>query len=733
MRPPHARVLLLCGLGALALVHMREAVFEGRVYFERDIHLQWHGQMESFVRAVSEGALPLWDPWQGFGQPMLANPNNQILYPPTWLNLLMVPETYYKLYLFAHLLLGGLGAARLARRLGIGGVGAFVAGGAFLTSGPFLSLGNAWNHLAGAAMLPWIVLSADRLAEAPGLRRSVALGAWLAAALLAGSPDYMLLALPAAAGLAVWRARRRGTSPARLLAAGAAALAFGAGLSAAQMLPAMELVSRSARAAFPAGERDHWSLHPLAAAQAALPTTLQAAPLPVEWRDVLFEGREPYLFSIYLGVPLLVLAGLGYRRAARFPRHLLGALFGLGLLWSLGRFTPFHGLVATLAPPLGMLRFPVKGVVLVALAVALLAGQGLERLRAERAGRATWLVVLVVAAAATAGGAVLRRDTAWMPLATPLFAAAGLLLASVAAATRSATWARVGLLSVLALGDLAWVHRNLNPTAPADFYRARPAAIGDLASAEAGRVLVFDYSAHPDWAPRYLGRPRAFVVAARPGARHFWAGAMGLRLYPVAPLLAGWRVPGSYSRDLLGLLPQPLVAMNDALVATFPGPAFVRLLERGGVSRFAALHDVDTPGLALLRRVRGPFFEDIRLYDVPGARPRAYLAAAERGAAGPPRGRARIASFRSDRVRLDVESDAPARVVLLDAWDPGWRATLDGAPVPVATADLAFRSVAVPAGRHSVEMLYRPAALPLGLGLSALSLGLAVMAGRSRS
>ena len=43
------------------------------------------------MRAVASGALPLWDPSPAFGQPLLADPGAQVLYPPTWLNLLMRP------------------------------------------------------------------------------------------------------------------------------------------------------------------------------------------------------------------------------------------------------------------------------------------------------------------------------------------------------------------------------------------------------------------------------------------------------------------------------------------------------------------------------------------------------------------------------------------------------------------------------------------------------------------
>ena len=67
--------------------------------------------------------------------------------------------------------------------------------------------------------------------------------------------------------------------------------------------------------------------------------------------------------------------------------------------------------------------------------------------------------------------------------------------------------------------------------------------------------------------------------------------------------------------------------------------------------------------------------------------------------------------------------------MLADAWDHGWRAWVDGAPAPVLVANVAFRAVAVAAGRHVVEMRYRPRAALVGLALSGLSLlALAVVA-----
>src|SRR5690349_15566715 len=90
--------LAIVGLSMLVAFFVRDPLVSGRVFYVRDIHLQWFGQVESFVHAVANGNWPLWDPYVSFGQPLLANANAQLLYPPTWLNLVMRPWTYYTVF-----------------------------------------------------------------------------------------------------------------------------------------------------------------------------------------------------------------------------------------------------------------------------------------------------------------------------------------------------------------------------------------------------------------------------------------------------------------------------------------------------------------------------------------------------------------------------------------------------------------------------------------------------------
>jgi uncharacterized membrane protein YfhO len=79
-------------------------------------------------------------------------------------------------------------------------------------------------------------------------------------------------------------------------------------------------------------------------------------------------------------------------------------------------------------------------------------------------------------------------------------------------------------------------------------------------------------------------------------------------------------------------------------------------------------------------------------------------------------------------IDLDVESDGPGYLVVTEAHDRGWRATVDGRPAPIAAANLLFRCVALPAGRHQVRLRYRPRLVAWGAGASllAVALGLSV-------
>jgi hypothetical protein len=81
------------------------------------------------------------------------------------------------------------------------------------------------------------------------------------------------------------------------------------------------------------------------------------------------------------------------------------------------------------------------------------------------------------------------------------------------------------------------------------------------------------------------------------------------------------------------------------------------------------------------------------------------LPAPERGP-----GTARILSYRNTEVVIEADSPAGGYVVLSDVWFPWWVAEVDGRPAPLFRANVIFRAVEVPPGKHTVRMTFRPLA-----------------------
>ncbi len=75
-------------------------------------------------------------------------------------------------------------------------------------------------------------------------------------------------------------------------------------------------------------------------------------------------------------------------------------------------------------------------------------------------------------------------------------------------------------------------------------------------------------------------------------------------------------------------------------------------------------------------------------------------------------------------VRLEATLATEGYLVLADTFYPGWTAAVDGVAVPVRRADVLFRAVRVPEGRH--EVVFRYSAAPFHRGLLLCLVGLLV-------
>ncbi|MGH2469277.1 MAG: YfhO family protein, partial [Chloroflexota bacterium] len=93
-------------------------------------------------------------------------------------------------------------------------------------------------------------------------------------------------------------------------------------------------------------------------------------------------------------------------------------------------------------------------------------------------------------------------------------------------------------------------------------------------------------------------------------------------------------------------------------------------------------------------------------------------------AVNPPTGtlRASLVGYAPRLVDIRTSSTVPAYLFTSEIAYPAWRATIDGQPVPILTADGIFRALDVPPGQHHVVFQYVPELFYIGGAISAATL-----------
>lgn len=759
---PADRVALVALL-VFVTVLFPAVVFRGEVFSDRDLTSVQMGVAWGFRQVAGAGSWPLWNPYLGFGEPLLGDPNYQVFHPFTWLSLVLPPWRSYALYVVTHVVFGAFGVYRLGSALGLAAPGALLSAALWAGAGPTRSLVDQWNHFGGQVVLPWAVLW-GREAVLTGRPRAVVLcGAAFAAEVFLASVESVLMSAVLLGALVVWDALRPAAlrpPRQRMAAALAAAALFALGLAAVQWAPALEQALGSVRRTISETQRLTWSLHPLAGLlEVTWPLRLDLLPLTAEARAAAFSSREPLVTSVHLGVPFLFLALSGL--VGRAPAAgALGLTAATSLLYALGRHTPVYALAVAAFPPLQALRYPSKTMTLFALAMALLAGGGFEAWRSHGLGRRARVVATgATLVLALATGAVVLSDNAFWRWAlgaaadaaaparvgvTVAAALAFLVLGlALAAGPRASGRVVAGAAALAAIGQLVVAHRDVNGTAPEAVLAARPPTVDAVRALAPQRLYVYHYGFAGPRAPRDGWTLREDPVR-QVGRRHAEILAMRAALLPY--LHPVWPLEGSYDVSVLSLGSRELRRANERLRGLEGTPGHTAMLRAGGVSHVVALHREGLEDLAPVAVLGGPFTRPLRVLAVPDPLPRASvvhgvrlaedaleavdalgdpafdprrvvvllrgsgLAAAE---PAPPRP-AVVLERRPDRVVVEATVERPGVLVMPDAYDAGWRATVDGQPADLLRANGLFRGVALGPGRHRVELRYRPATVLWG-------------------
>jgi hypothetical protein len=748
--------LLLLTVAILCLVYF--PLFLGRIVFSSDV-AHWMFPARWFVRdSLLRGELPGWNPFQGLGFPIFANPLYGVFYPPNWLTLIVPADWVASLLTwldFSHLVWGAVGMFFLARRLKASPVAACVAALAWSLAGYNTSQWTAGLRMVAGAWVPWMAVGHLALLDSlRSGRRRWPLGVVKAAlptafGLLVGEVFVAMMglgfALATTIAVAVWERRHEPVGPRvqrHWLAVFALAPALAAGAAAIVFVPAHALKGSTERAAaLSRADAEGCSLHPARLIEFVAPDSMgnsEGFQPAAQWIGEPGLDHLPLSHSLYFGasVMALALAAFGRRRTLA---SVLGALGGGALALALGKYLPVHAAFRLLVFPFAYMRFPEKYVVLLVGWLALLAALGAARMFGSE--RQPWrrVVVLLGLLLVLAAAARFFFPGRWAAQVTRGALAGSLAVAGVLTvqflALRRSQLAPILLIAIVGL-DLAAATWPLQSFAP-----RRLASV----SASATQAVLADSSGHGE--PPRLYRANnvlQHVPAPPPELGELWllqtfitntANIWGIATLPGYDAA----VPAALDRIWKSGLGQ--------------GQAVLRLLG----ARYVLLPVDDSQDSK--RSGIEPMLDPLpgtRLYHVPGTLPRVFLvgqtqvaddAATLRGILDPAviagrtawlapesgvpslvgsvhssAGSCALDSYSNNRLQATCQVEGPALAVFVEQYDKGWQATVDGQAVPILRANLIMRAVALQPGEHRIAMEFRTPGLRVGALLTLLSL-----------
>lgn len=716
---------------AIAVLGLLNVGFFWQVLFDRAMMPRGGGDLVSFVypmytfasQALHSGHIPLWDPYLFSGAPFEADIQSGVFYPINLLFERLGPTFSYstiQTIAMVHYVLAGAFSYAFARSLGTSRLAALLAGVVYMWSGFMVAQLGHLNMVAVAVWLP-LELLLLRLAL---LRIHVFLTVPLTSAVLAitffaGHTQLFLYELLAMAIFVLFFGQWRTSVPTF------AAILAGAGLLAAvQILPSLELTRLSLRADISYQESIQYALAPAGLLTLVIP-------------HFFGENSQNYWGSWtttevfgYAGILPLILSVMALRlRRANDTRFFLW-LGILGILLSLGEATVLQGWLYRFIPAFDKVRAPGRFLVYFDLSVAMLAAFGLDALREARA-RTTAVLKQVRLATIIASAVVLGIG---------LPASYAILLThqhedAVVFHRMEVAVSGVTVLAILLLACLALLFSRR---------RWKPA----FAAVALGLVVLDLGSSGYSFNPAYQDVTAPFrqdvILNALPADRAGYRVDTATNvddLFPpdlpniariqsiwgvfnpvvVADYYSYWKeyIPGRDSRlyDLLGA--RYLIAKKDTPLPANLQPIFTDDKQMNVYQNKDALPRAFVVGQTL----GGTHAQALQTIRAPEFRPD-QVAVMEGGpASGAPAGPwpASIDSQTDNQMTVTTNAPQAGALVVSNVSYPGWKATLDGQPVPLNRADYTFQGLVVPAGQHKVQLRFDPPLFRLGAAVSGVS------------
>ena len=714
-------------LAGLITAFFPDVLFGGKSLVFRDFGIFTYPnaffQRESFWH----GEIPLWNPLNNCGIPFLAQWNTAALYPLSLFYILLPLAWGLNLFLLLHLFLAGLGMYLLASQWTNNRLAAAIAGVAFVFNGLTLNCLMWTSNLASLAWMPWVILIVERAWLLGG--RRVILAAWAGAIqMLAGAPEIIVFTWLIL--FALWIGKLATDKPARLRIFTRVILIIVVVslLSAAQLLPFLDLLAQSDRSS--AYGTSLWAIPLWGWANLFVPLFhCYKAPL-----GVYFQPGQDWTSSYYLGAGVLTL-GLWAIVLAKTPRVWL--LFGFaffGFVVALGDQGMLYPWLLKFCPALGFMRYPIKFAFLTVFGVPLLAAFTIAWFRQAStkspATKSCWLLSLMILSILIIAGILWHARLHPFPyeqwavlLHNGLFRIAFLMLVfGTVLIYGRLQKLRLEMMTGLLLLIFVWLDvvthaPRQNPAVEASVFtpglltqRLNPAP-------QPGEARIFMTKQSHDL---FYGSELADLDKDYVGRRCALLG--DCNILDNIPVPDGFY--SLYVREQRGIFNQFFLLPTNAFPAGFADflgishisdpenilawqfrPTHLPVYTLGPKPAFVALSN--TPAFLLQTN-----FDPRQIVYLP-MEARALLTATNQV-----QGMIRARNFSAQRLDFDTDVAAPALLVLSQTYYHPWHAYVDDQPVQIFRANYAFQAVEVPAGRHAVRLVYQDRLFQAGAVIS---------------
>ncbi len=720
---------------------------------------------------LGDGQIPFWDPEAGCGVDQFVSMNNSLCYPPFWLAAWLGPRLGLGLLVVVHLLLAGGAWVAWLRCLNVRTAPALLGAAALV----FGLLGESWwpPMLYTLAWTPVAFLLVD-LPDLSSRSRGCLLAMCLALQLLAGFPQYVLYSLILLGGYVAIKAIKSRSLhlPATLVAAMVTAIL----LAAVQLLPTYLFVTREG---FRRGPLEPDCVH---SGTGGVPAESFQSQLSRVVPNVFDNSQRARFLSNrfsygYLGVVLPFAAAMCLICKPTWRTIYFALAMGAGWYLCVGytpTVLPVYDWLAHLVPWFGSFREPDRLLLWLLLGGAALVGLGAERIwPADSRSTCPWRVLAVAALVAAiqigrwaSSEADVRQVVLWLCGLVCVLPAALVGRLKLGRKTITANQLAVAALGVTVVDMvfasgfvcpyIAFPRKQLSEVRTATEVGAETILtaeqLGQLA-AEAGRDRL--YIAAP-YAP--LRRPASLpafrtlavyepFIPKRHAEVDEWFLARNLRKVRSNRL---WDLPVEPHRSLFDVSSIRVIAVPDPIkeaaqhgweeVKTLPNGT-IAYRNRRVINRASLWEDyqVVSPSDVLnsLVSVSDETPQKVLLEQPPGeAWRKQHDARADTTAESQPIGSLSWLLDEPERVRLEVQVNRPALLLLSDTHKAGWRCRVDGQPVTIHRANYLFRAIELLPGGHVVEFRYRTEGVVAGAIVSAVSVAAMAMvvalAGRRR-